>query len=100
MQAAHLIMLQKIPDFFVIGSGKTHSIECFVKKCFEYVGLNYKKYVVIDKKLFRPSKTTTPKANIKKAKKTINFTIKTNINQLIKIMMDNDLKLQKRSNEN
>ena len=100
MQAAHLIMLQKKPDFFVIGSGKTHSIEYFVKKCFEYVGLNYKKYVVIDKKLFRPSKTTTLKANIKKAKKTINFTIKTNINQLIKIMMDNDLKLQKRSNEN
>ena len=93
-------MLQKKPDFFVIGSGKTHSIEYFVKKCFEYVGLNYKKYVVIDKKLFRPSKTTTLKANIKKAKKTINFTIKTNINQLIKIMMDNDLKLQKRSNEN
>ena len=88
-------MLQKKPDFFVIGSGKTYSIEYFVKKCFEYVGLNYKKYVVIDKKLFRPSNTTSLKANIKKAKKIINFNIKTNINQLIKIMMDNDLKLQK-----
>ena len=38
-------------DFYVIGTGKNNSVEYFVKKCFQYVGLNYKKYVKIDKKL-------------------------------------------------
>jgi len=95
IEIAHKITQLKKPDFFVIGSGKTYSIEYFVKKCFEYVGLNYKKYVVIDKKLIRPSSTVFLKADISKAKKILNYKVKTDINKLIKIMMDNDLKIQK-----
>ena len=88
--------MQKHPDFFVIGTGKTYSIKYFLKRCFDYVGLNYKKYVIIDKKLFRPSNTVTLKADTTKAKKILNFKIKTNLDQLIKIMMENDLKIEKK----
>ena len=87
-------MQLKKPDYFVIGSGKAYSVEFFLKKCFEYVGLNYKKYLKINKKLIRPSKNSTLVANTLKAQKVFNFKPKTNINKIISLMMENDLKLE------
>ena len=95
VDAAYKLTQLKKPDYFVIGSGKTCSIKYFVKKSFDHVGLDYKKYVLIDKKLFRKSKTKTLVADTSKAKRTFNFKIKTNINKIISLMMDNDLKLEK-----
>ena len=97
VEASYKIMQQKNPDFFIIGSGKTYTIEYFVKKCFEYVGLDYKKFVIIDRKLFRPTQTTVLKANINKARKIIKFKPKIDINKLISIMMENDLNAEKRN---
>ena len=85
-------MQRKKPDFYIICTGKYHTEEYFVKKCFEYVGLNYKKYVRIDKKLFRPSKTRNLLADTLKAKKELKFNPKTDLDGLIKIMMDDELK--------
>ena len=85
------IMQQKKPDFFVIGTGENTSVEKFTSECFKYVGLDYKKYLIVDKKLLRPSKTVTLKANTNKAKKILKFKVKTKIKGLIKIMMDEEL---------
>ncbi len=92
VEYAWKIMQKKKPDFYIIGTGKNHSVEYFVRKCFEYVGLNYKKYIKIDKKLFRPSKTRNLLADTFKAKKDLKFNPKTNLDGLIKIMMDDELK--------
>ena len=62
-------MQLKKPDYFVIGSGKAYTVEFFLKKAFEYVGLNYKKYLKINKRLIRPSKNSTLVANTLKAQK-------------------------------
>ena len=94
IEAAHRIMQLKKPDVFVIASGKSYSVEYFAKKCFQYVGLNYKNYLKVNKKLLRPSKTVSLIGNTKKAKKAFNFKIKTNLDKLISIMMDNDLKIE------
>ncbi len=92
VEYAWKIMQRKKADFYVIGTGKNNSVEYFVKKCFEYVGLNYKKYIKIDKKLFRPSKTRNLLADTSKAKKDLKFSPKINLDKLIKIMMDDELK--------
>jgi len=94
VKAAYDIMQLKTPDFFIIASGKSHSVEFFVKKCFEYVGLNYKKYLGVDKKLFRPKRNSTLIGNTNKAKRLIKFKNKTNIQKLISIMMENDLRIE------
>ena len=91
-ETAWKIMQLKKPDFFVIATGEVHSVEYFVKNCFSYVGLNYKKYLKIDKKLLRPSKTSILKGDISKAKKTFKYKPKTKLKDLIKIMMDHELK--------
>ena len=90
-ETAWKIMKLKNPDFFVIATGEVHSVEYFVKNCFSYVGLNYKKYLKIDKKLLRPSKTSVLTGDISKAKKVFNYKVKTKLKKLIKIMMDHEL---------
>ena len=95
VEAAYKLTQLKKADYFVIGSGKAYSIKYFAKKAFEYMGLNYKKYISIDKKLIRKSKTKTLVADTRKAKKYFRFQPKTNILNLIKIMVDNDLKIEK-----
>tara|TARA_B100000579_G_C22733050_1_gene805250 strand:- start:163 stop:1146 length:984 start_codon:yes stop_codon:yes gene_type:complete len=92
MKYSWQIMQKKKPDFYVIGTGKIHSVEYFVKKCFEYVGLDYKKYVKIDKKLFRPSKTRNLLADTSKAKRDLNFKLQTDLDKLINIMMEDEMK--------
>ena len=82
------------PEIFVIASGKSYTVEYFAKKCFEYVGLNFRKYVKINKKLLRKSKTVSLVGDTSKAKKTFNFKIKTDLDKLISIMMNNDLEIE------
>tara|TARA_B100000315_G_C14538203_1_gene569506 strand:+ start:128 stop:1108 length:981 start_codon:yes stop_codon:yes gene_type:complete len=94
VEAAYRIMQLSKPDVFIIASGKNYSVELFVKKCFQYVGLNYKNYLRVNKKLLRSSKTVSLIGNTYKAKKAFNFKIKTNLDKLISIMMDNDLKIE------
>ena len=94
VKTAYKIMQLSKPDVFVIATGKSHTVEYFVKKCFEYVGLNYKKYLKINKKLLRPSKTVSLIGDTSKAKKRFNFKVETNLDQIISIMMENDLKIE------
>ena len=95
VEAAYKIMQQKKPEFFIIATGKKYSIKEFVKKCFSYVGLNYKKYLKINKKFYRPSETASLAGDTKKAQKILRYKVKTNLDKLISIMMENDLRIEK-----
>ena len=92
VECAWKIMQLKKPDFFIIATGQTHTVEYFVKKCFSYLDLDYKKYVKFNKKLIRPSRTNTLKGDTTKAKKIFKYKLKTKLDSLIKIMMDSELK--------
>ena len=92
VEMAWKIMQQKKPDFFVIGTGINTSVEKFTNECFKFVGLDYKKYLKVDKKLLRSNKTKNLKANLNKSKKILKYKVKTKIKDLIKLMMENELK--------
>jgi|TARA_B100001964_G_scaffold15685_1_gene16204 GDPmannose 4,6-dehydratase len=92
VECAWKIMQLKKPDFFVIATGKTYSVEYFVKNCFSYLGMDFKKYVRFDKKLIRAAKTSVLKGNISKAKKFFGYKPQTKLQDLIKIMMESELK--------
>ena len=94
VEAAYRIMQLSKPEVFIIASGKSYSIEYFTKKCFQYVGLDYKKYLKIDKKLFRSSKTSSLIGDTSKARRIFKFKTKTNLDKLISIMMRNDLEIE------
>ena len=87
-----MIAQQKSPDFFVIGSGKSYTVEEFCRKVFKYLRLDYKKYLKINKKFLRKGKNSDLKSDISKAKKTFGYKPKTNLDSLIKLMVDDCLK--------
>lgn len=86
-------MLQlKEPQDFVIGSGKAHSVREFVETAFALVGItDWKKYVGIDQKYYRPTEVDYLEADISKAKKVLRWKPKTDLKDLVKIMLHYDL---------
>ena len=89
------IMQTKKPDVFIVATGKSNSVKDFAEKCFQYVGLNYKKYLKTNKKFLRPSKTSVLVGDTRKIKKVLNFKIEYNLDRIIKTMMDYELKNSK-----
>lgn len=93
MEAAWLMMQQPKPDDFVIGTGETHSVREFVELAFEEAGLgDWKKYVEIDKKYYRPAEVNELIADYSKTKKILGWQPKTKFNDLVKIMVKSDIK--------
>jgi GDPmannose 4,6-dehydratase len=92
VENAWRIMQLKKPDYFIIATGEANTVKDFMIKCFNYVGLDWKKYLKINKKFFRPTKTSTLIGKTDKAKKYFNFKINYKLDKLVKIMMDSELK--------
>ncbi len=92
VEGMHKILQQKQPDDFVLGTGESRSVKEFVKAAFAYAGLNWKKYVLIDKKYFRPTEVNVLKADPSKSKKILGWKPKVNFHDLVKIMVDADIR--------
>jgi GDPmannose 4,6-dehydratase len=92
VEASWKMMQLKKSDYYIICTGKLTSIKDFAQKTFKYLGLEYDKHVRIDPKLFRPTKTANLKGSYSKANKKFGYKPKTDINKLIKIMIEDELK--------
>jgi len=97
VEAMWLMLQQRKPEDFVIGTGRQHSVKEFAKVAFSIVGLNYKDYVKVDKKLFRPSEVDTLLANCSKARKKLKWKPKVSFSNLVKDMVESDLKFVEKS---
>ena len=86
------MLQQKKPEDFVIGTGKMHSVKDFAKLAFQHVGLNYKDYVKIDKKLIRPAEVDVLCAQYKKAAKILRWKPLKKFKDLVKEMVDEDIR--------
>ena len=92
MEAAWNILQQPEPDDFIIAAGEAHSIREFVEEAFSLVNLKPDDYVVIDKTLLRPTSTGLLVGDIAKAKKVLGFEPKVKFKDLVKIMVEADIK--------
>ena len=89
-------MLQlKKPQDFVIGTGKTHTVKEFLKFAFKRVNKDYRNYIKIDKKFFRPNDNIVLKADYQKAKKILKWKPRISFRSLVNEMVDSDLRLIK-----
>lgn len=86
-----ILQLEK-PGDFVLGTGEVHSVKEFVEQAFSYVGLDHEKYIKIDPRYFRPTETGELVADPKKAREKIGWAPKIKFNDLVKIMVDADLR--------
>ena len=87
VEAMWLIMQQDKPDDYVVGTGTAHTVEEFLKKAFEVLDLNYKKYLLIDKNLFRPSEVNLLLSNPNKIKKKLAWRSKITFEELVTEMV-------------
>ncbi len=92
IKAMWLMLQQDEPDDYVIATGKTHSVKEFVEMAFEHAGLNWKDYVIVDKNLYRPAEVHQLKGNFEKAKRTLGWEPNVNFEELVKMMVEADLK--------
>lgn len=92
VEAMWKILQQDEPDDFVLGTGESHSVKEFVQEAFSYVGLDWQKYVKIDQHYFRPTEPNDLIADIAKAKKKFQWQPKIKFKDLVKIMVDADMR--------
>jgi GDPmannose 4,6-dehydratase len=93
VQAMWLMLQQNKPDDYVIATGETHSIREFLNEAFALVGIkNWKKYVGIDPKYYRPKEVNLLLGDASKAKKTLGWKPKIKFKELVKIMLFADIK--------
>ena len=92
VEAMWLILQQKEPDDYVIATGKTWSVKDFLDKAFAVVNMNWKDYVVFDERYLRPTEVDMLIGDSSKAKHKLGWEAKTSFDELVKIMVESDLK--------
>jgi len=92
VEAMWLMLQQSEPDDYVVATGETHSVREFVELAFGAAGLDWKKYVVLDPKFLRPAEVELLVGDPAKAKKKLGWAPKVSFQELIKMMVDADIK--------
>ena len=112
VEAMYLMLQQKKPDDYILATGETHSVREFVEKASQYIGFDLawkgkglnekgidkktgKVIIEIDPKYFRPAEVDVLVGDYGKAKKDLGWEPKVKFSELVKIMMDADLKKEK-----
>tara|TARA_B100000927_G_scaffold26449_1_gene19859 strand:- start:150 stop:1181 length:1032 start_codon:yes stop_codon:yes gene_type:complete len=88
-----LMLQHDTPDDWVLATGETHTVKEFLQKAFEYVDLDWEKYVQTSEKYFRPNEVEHLLGDSTKARKELNWSPKTSFDELVKLMIDHDLVL-------
>jgi GDPmannose 4,6-dehydratase len=84
------------PDDYVIATGEAYSVREFAEKTFDLLNLNYRDYVEIDPRYFRPAEVDYLLGDSSKAQKQLHWKPRTDFNTLINMMVEHDLELAKR----
>jgi len=87
------MLQQKRPDDYIIGTGETHSVREFLEEAFNYLNLDWQKYIEIDQKYYCPTEVENLGADSTKAREQLNWSPKISFKDLVKIMVDYDLEL-------
>ena len=95
VEAMWLMLQQPEPDDYVIATNETHSIREFLDVAFEHAGMDWKKYVENDPRYYRPAEVDLLIGDYSKAKKKLGWEPKTKFADLVKLMVDADIKLLK-----
>ncbi|MBI4594945.1 MAG: GDP-mannose 4,6-dehydratase [Candidatus Tectomicrobia bacterium] len=92
VEAMWLMLQQETPEDYVIGTGMAHSVQEMAETAFTIAELDWKEYVKIDDTLFRPAEVDMLVADYSKARRQIGWYPNVSFNDLIKIMLNADMK--------
>ena len=95
VEAMWLMLQQDKPDDYVVATNETHSIREFLDLAFDHARLDWKKYVEIDPRYYRPAEVDLLIGDYSKAKRQLGWEPKTKFADLVRLMVDADIKLLK-----
>jgi GDPmannose 4,6-dehydratase len=93
VRAMRLMLQQKEPKDYVIGTGETHTVRDFLDLAFSEVGLDWKKHVVIDPKLVRPAEVDLLISDPRRAREELGWIPTVKFPDLVKMMVEADVAL-------
>lgn len=96
VKAMWMMLQQDEPDDFVISTGEAHTVQEFVEKAFAHAGLDdWEQYVRQDPKFLRPAEVDLLIGDSAKAKAVLGWEPEVGFDELVKMMVDNDMALEK-----
>ena len=96
VEAMWLMMQAEEPDDYVVATGETHSVREFLEEAFGHLGLDWEKYVEIDPRYFRPAEVDLLLGDPTKARTILGWEPKVGFKELVRIMVDSDMRLAER----
>lgn len=91
VEAMWLMLQQEQPDDYVVATGETHSIREFLEEAFGYVNLEWRDYVDIDPRFYRPTEVELLVGDASKAREQLGWEAKVRFRSLVRLMVDADL---------
>ncbi len=92
VEAMWLMLQQDEPDDYVVATGESHSVKEFLEEAFKYKGLDWREHVEIDSRYFRPTEVDSLLGDASKARRKLGWEPKVKFNELVKLMVDADIK--------
>ncbi|MBR1608490.1 MAG: GDP-mannose 4,6-dehydratase [Kiritimatiellae bacterium] len=96
VKAMHMMLQQPEPDCYVVATGVTTTVRDMCRIAFEHVGLDYRDFVVIDPKFYRPAEVEILLGNPAKAQRVLGWKAETSLEELMAMMVDADIERVKR----
>jgi GDPmannose 4,6-dehydratase len=95
IEAMWMMLQAKTPTDYVIATGETHTVKEMLELAFDRLQLDWKKHVKIDQKYYRPTEVDLLIGDASKAKKELGWQPKVRFQELIAMMVDADLAVEK-----
>ena len=96
VEAMWLMLQQEQADDYVVATGTSHSVREFLEMAFGYADLDFKDYVLIDPKYFRPTEVDHLLGDSTKAKQALGWEPRVCFKELVRMMVDSDMELARR----
>lgn len=100
VKAMWLMLQQDQPSDYVIATNETHTVREFVELAFERCDLDWKKYVKVDERFYRPAEVDLLIGDYSKAKKVLHWEPEVDFKGLVRMMVDADLELVRQRKDN
>src|SRR5512139_109260 len=91
VEAMWLMLQADEPDDYVVATNEAHSVREFLELAFGHVGLDWRKYVEIDPRYYRPSEVDVLLGDASKAKEKLGWEPRVRFQELVELMVDADV---------
>lgn len=91
VEAMWAMLQQDSPDDYVIGTGESHTVREFAEAAFAHAGMDWREYVKVDPRYYRPAEVTDARADYSKARRVLGWQPRVTFRELVRMMVDADI---------